>query len=640
MNAIEIKSLGKMYKLYSSNADRARDLFHLNFRKAPLYKEFWALRNVDLTVEKGSRIGIIGRNGAGKSTMLKIICGNIAPTEGSVKVNGNIQALLQMGAGFVPDFTGMENIKNSLAYNGIFGRQADALVDEIVDFSELGHYIDLPIKFYSAGMYSRLAFSVSTALEPDILIIDEVLGAGDAAFASKCADRMKRLTQESGATVLFVSHSMESVLDICDKAILMEHGQIVERGTALAVSKIYNKKIREEEERRIRMREQAGSQTVQTERDYYQDVLFRLRTDEPHPKKVHRIYHVALRDGQGDCLAELDFGGPMDNDPEAPQKILDEQGKFDWSASAQDKRGFYRAYQDCGGEFAQAVFQLTVPRSCSLTELEICFTADAAEGENVYLEYFDGAGYHRITALESGYHTLECPLVAPTPEPELSEAEPAGAAEERTADPAEEELPEETEIEAEIPAAEALTLEAMREDNSIYGTEEMTVDSMDLFDASGKSRRVFFAGESMRFEINVTAHQPIREFCAVLCIMTTTGHVVSQFFCPSDRLGLSPVEGSHTISVELGPMRFGPEEYMVSVGLFKTCNFASENEEPSYCVADRALMFHVKKPEQFNKSLGAFITPCVWESGAHRAVFDGVEQIKAVRQEGERSHDN
>ena len=215
-NAVEVHGLGKMYKLFDKQSDRIWDIFGLDklrfWDREPKYREFWALRNVDLVVPKGERIGIIGRNGAGKSTLLKLIVGNLKPTEGSITVNGKIQALLQMGTGFHPEFTGVENIRAALAYAGMEPRKIRDSVDEIIEFSELEDYIHQPVKYYSAGMYSRLAFAVSTALEPDILIIDEVLGAGDAAFTSKCAERMKRLTQDSGATVLFVSHSMDSVL--------------------------------------------------------------------------------------------------------------------------------------------------------------------------------------------------------------------------------------------------------------------------------------------------------------------------------------------------------------------------------------------------------------------------------------------
>ena len=212
--AIKIYNLGKMYKLYNNPADKVMDAFgvnHLLFWKKTYYQEFWALRGLDLEVKKGERLGIIGRNGAGKSTLLKIITGNVSPTEGTVEVKGRVQALMELGTGFHPEFTGRQNIRASLAYQGMSQSVISEKEEEIIDFSELEDFIDQPIKTYSAGMYARLAFSTATSVQPEILIIDEVLGAGDAYFAGKCVERMKKLTEQSGATVLFVSHDLGSV---------------------------------------------------------------------------------------------------------------------------------------------------------------------------------------------------------------------------------------------------------------------------------------------------------------------------------------------------------------------------------------------------------------------------------------------
>lgn len=218
-SAIEINGLGKMYKLYKNNSDKYKDAFKLNFFKKDYYKEFWALRDINISINKGERVGLIGHNGAGKSTLLKTIIGRISPTEGSVRVNGKIQALLELGTGFHPEFTGRENIKAALMLVGCSYKQIDEMMDGIIDFAELEEYIDQPVKTYSAGMYARLAFSTATAIKPELLIIDEVLGAGDAYFSGKCVERMRSLTMDSGATVLFVSHDLASVQAICDRVI-------------------------------------------------------------------------------------------------------------------------------------------------------------------------------------------------------------------------------------------------------------------------------------------------------------------------------------------------------------------------------------------------------------------------------------
>jgi len=245
--AIVLSGIAKVYRLYDSPSEQALDVFglsRLRFWRKPRYHDKAALEDVSLVVRRGERIGIIGRNGAGKTTLLKLITGNFAPTRGIVAVNGSVQALINIGLGFHPEFTGYENIRASLVYNGLAEAELDAAIADIVDFVELDEYLHQPIKSYSLGMQSRLYFATATAIKPDILIIDEVLGAGDAYFSAKSADRMKRLTS-SGATLLLVSHSMTQILQFCDEAIWLENGRVMLRDTALTVINAYEKFISE-----------------------------------------------------------------------------------------------------------------------------------------------------------------------------------------------------------------------------------------------------------------------------------------------------------------------------------------------------------------------------------------------------------
>jgi lipopolysaccharide transport system ATP-binding protein len=184
--------------------------------------------------------------------LLNIICGRLQPTSGSVTVNGTTQALMDMGTGFHPEFTGRDNIISALAYQGVTGRAAKERLDDIVDFSELADFIDQPVKTYSSGMYARLAFSTATAISPDILVVDEILGAGDAYFAAKCAERMRRLTRDSGATVLFVSHDMGAVQRICERAVWIDRGRLRMEGPTLDISKSYYADVLAREEGRLR----------------------------------------------------------------------------------------------------------------------------------------------------------------------------------------------------------------------------------------------------------------------------------------------------------------------------------------------------------------------------------------------------
>jgi len=202
------------------------------------YEEFWALKDVSFEVKKGEVLGIIGHNGAGKSTLLKVISGILKPTAGSVHVNGTIVPMLELGSGFDFDLTGRENVFLNgaiLGYSELFLKEK---YEEIVDFSELGQFIDVPLRNYSSGMVMRLAFSIATVVRPDILIVDEILAVGDAAFQEKSKKRMLEL-MGGGTTVLFVSHSIQQIREMCNKVIWLEHGQVAMAGAAASVCDTY-----------------------------------------------------------------------------------------------------------------------------------------------------------------------------------------------------------------------------------------------------------------------------------------------------------------------------------------------------------------------------------------------------------------
>lgn len=247
--AIEIQDLSKVYRVFRNPRYRVLDIFGLPVPRSS-YEECPALRGVDLAVPVGQRLGIIGRNGAGKSTLLKIVAGLVPPTGGNVNVRGTVQALMELGTGFHPEFTGRENVLAALGYRGITGAEARRALEEIVEFSELHEAIDRPLATYSSGMYARLAFSVATSIRPEILIVDEVLSAGDAYFSGKCLRRMQRLTSEEGATVLFVSHDLLAVQALCTRAIWLDRGRIARDGDPLTVVKAYYQAVQEEENRR------------------------------------------------------------------------------------------------------------------------------------------------------------------------------------------------------------------------------------------------------------------------------------------------------------------------------------------------------------------------------------------------------
>ena len=202
------------------------------------YEEFWALRDVSFEIKKGEVVGIIGHNGAGKSTLLKVISGILKPTDGELEVHGNIVPMLELGSGFDHDLTGRENVFLNGAILGYTEEYLKAKYDEIVAFSELGKFIDVPIRNYSSGMLMRLAFSIATVVQPEILIVDEILAVGDAAFQEKSKARMLEL-MSGGTTVLFVSHSLEQIREMCDRVIWLEHGNVKMIGPTKEVCDAY-----------------------------------------------------------------------------------------------------------------------------------------------------------------------------------------------------------------------------------------------------------------------------------------------------------------------------------------------------------------------------------------------------------------
>lgn len=223
-NAIELNGVSKIYKLYNNKKERLKETFSLTKKK--YHQDFYALKNINLKIKKGGIIGFLGKNGAGKSTLLKIITGVLTPTFGEVKVNGKISALIELGAGFNREYTGMENIYHYGVLMGYSKEEMKKKVKEITDFADIGNFIYQPVKNYSSGMFARLAFSVAINIEPEILIVDEILSVGDFVFQHKCFQKFKELMKK-GITILYVTHNTQDVLKYCKEAVLLKNGEII-----------------------------------------------------------------------------------------------------------------------------------------------------------------------------------------------------------------------------------------------------------------------------------------------------------------------------------------------------------------------------------------------------------------------------
>ena len=241
--AIKIEHLTKIYKIFDKPADRLKEALHPFNRRYST--DFYALNDLSLDIEQGETLGIIGKNGAGKSTLLKIITGVITPTSGQVEVQGRIASLLELGAGFNPEMTGIENIYMNGTVMGCTREEMDVRLPNIISFADIGEFIYQPVKMYSSGMFARLAFAVNAYVEPDILIVDEALSVGDVAFQAKCITRMRQMI-EKGVTVLFVTHDISVVKSFCRRCLYLEHGCVKVEGAAEEVADVFLHEMRDE----------------------------------------------------------------------------------------------------------------------------------------------------------------------------------------------------------------------------------------------------------------------------------------------------------------------------------------------------------------------------------------------------------
>lgn len=296
---IKVENITKIYKMYDSPADRFREVMHKG--KKEYGKDHYALDDVSFEVKEGEILGIIGVNGSGKSTLLKIITGVLKPTQGEVTVNGRISALLELGAGFNPEYTGVENIYFNGLVMGFSRKEMEQKIQGIIEFADIGEFIYQPVKTYSSGMLVRLAYAVAVSIEPDILIVDEALAVGDVYFQMKSMSKMEELFRK-GKTVIFVSHDTASVRKLCNTAIYLDHGKIVARGTAKSVVDLYETKAREVMSINAQKQEKdivKQTDTSVLECDY--EELFQINEEY-----INRVEHS--REGNGDArVCNLEF---------------------------------------------------------------------------------------------------------------------------------------------------------------------------------------------------------------------------------------------------------------------------------------------------------------------------------------------
>lgn len=587
---IKLDQVSKMYRLF--HAPRFRMMEALGIPVLPSrYDEFWPLRNISIEVRPGERLGLVGRNGAGKSTLLKLIAGLLQPTEGRITVRGKVQALMELGTGFHPEFTGRENVLSSFAYQGVTGRRAAKLLDDVLDFSELEEFIDKPVKTYSAGMYSRLAFAASTAVRPEILIIDEILGAGDAYFAGKSAKRMRDLTAE-GSTVLFVSHDMSAVQMICDRVVWIERGRIVGDGDPIDIGRSYAASIRKQEELRLRavnLKLSRGDVSeLLTDNDTDRAFIWRfVATSGGAPKVPVHIYRITLQH-DGKEVDHVQVGASLDDDRAQRVHLLTSKGYVDWSVPHTDAQGnAYRQFKDCGGQYRHAPFSVRVPLGMGALanySLKIEHAGSAPEDE-VLCQIFDGNEYLTVGVLELRTQATDNQISQEFAFTKASDSENAEVS--------------------------AQPISPVRSDHD-YGKGTARITGVDFQNGDCESRRVFAFGEPMVVTIGWVANENIAEMAFSVCVYGMDGSCVSQVVSPF--VAATDGRRSGQTQARFDPLRIGCGDYVVTVGIFEGWTEAHSVGQAPLDVQNRSHRIKVVAPDHIRMNCGTVVHAVAWSN--------------------------
>jgi lipopolysaccharide transport system ATP-binding protein len=594
--ALRLVGVSKMYKIFPSRTANLADALGLPGRRR--FREFWALRGIDLELPQGERLGIVGRNGAGKSTLLKLITGNIVPTEGSVDVSGSVQALLEAGAGFHPEFTGHENIRAALTLQGVPTSAMKDAIEEIADFTELGEFLAQPFRTYSAGMQARLAFATATAVRPEILIVDEMLSAGDAYFSSKANERMRRLV-DSGASLLLVSHSLDHITMFCERAIWIDRGRIVKQGSSLEVVKAYQQFSRVLEERRLiakNAKAQRGDSPSFTLDNYAETVLARITVtgDDAWAE----VRHAGLR-RDGELEDSVSVGDAQDADDAHPAYVLatgDEQG---WSGPMETDEGFVRRLNANG---RAAVGEVAFNLYSYFPEAEYALELTARGHGTAAVEFIRGGRSLETTSLSLAETWQDArldvrPQVAAVGAP-VTESDydlRAQTVRRRTAS-------------AVAERAEARTAAPEPAPTRWPGEGSISIDRVALMGGAGE-QAVYEVGSPLALVMSFVARRAgTFQIIPVAVLYRRDGILVSTHVGEPFELTLEPDDES-SVRLDLRRLNLGDGHYVFSVALYRTLEHLGESE--AYDLIDRSYEFEVVGNERGDSSL--FHHPSEWQ---------------------------
>jgi lipopolysaccharide transport system ATP-binding protein len=581
--AVRLEGVGKMYRVFSNRSAKIVDALGLS-RLVPArrvrYQEFWAVRGVDFELEQGERLGIIGRNGAGKTTLLKLITGTVAPTEGIIDARGNVQALLEASAGLHPEFTGWENIRAALTYQGLNQAQIRAAQEDIADFTELESSLDQPFYTYSTGMQARLGFAIATVVEPEILIVDEVLGAGDAYFLTKSIGRMSRLI-EGGASVLMVSHSLDHITRFCSDAIWLERGQIVERGPALEVVKAYAQFIRVLEERKLkaRNREAGGDGDARKSGESF---VVRLRALGDPGRDACDVGAIRLLTDEG-VEDEVVVGGPQDSEASHSAALVME-GDESWSQPRGQRDASFRTLTigDDGTASGSARFDVGALVLGAGHAFEVVYRSGQMDALEVELVSDDGVvASRRLPASSGSWERVRISL--PT---NGGGAGYAHLVERAQGGP------------------------ARSKARRWPGEGSIMIDSIELLDGGGHERAVFDVGTPLVLRIVFSARRTDRfDVVPTAVLYRLDGVLVSRFI--GDHVALELAEGEqHEAVLRVPALNLGDENYVFAVALYKSLDINDIEPSPYYDLLDQSFQFKVVGTPALER--GIFRHPGTW----------------------------
>lgn len=548
------------------------------------FDDFSALSGVNIEIGRGERVALIGRNGAGKSTLLRLIAGQMQADSGTIKVAGNVHALMELGTGFHPDFTGYENIRAALAYQGISPNNVKSSVDEIADFTELEDFLNRPIREYSSGMYARLAFAVATTIAPEVLIIDEILGAGDAYFMGKCIQRMKSITN-NGATILFVSHDIGSAQMLCERGIWLDHGRVQQDGNLLAVSKMYLASVRDDEERRVRAKSMSltRSQVVAMTSSKRDITLLRLiGSDGAAPVDALAVSEIRYGDSRG-LIGRISPGA---ENVDGSHLLIDEEFQNWRGASLVEGRSSWE-FGDYGGRFLHAPWQVHWPTD---NEHQRWIELDVLPSQctKVAVEQFDAKSdrYRLLTEIDKGlqprtWRTIRVPLN------------------------------ESSDCKESVAALVAALVLLNPEDR--YGSGEATITGFGFFDQQRIQRHTLISGEPASAVLACTSAGGVVNAVPVIAVYRPDGTCAMQVIATLNGVIFNHLQGDRCIRVSFDPLHLGPGDYLVSVALFRELNLASAVEPAAYDLHDRCYALKVLPPAGVSVQIGIVNQPASWE---------------------------